>query len=82
MSKDQNFIFHLKTASCCKTKIVYRSLTLKGSALSQGIDFPHDTGLNLSGSDSGTHTKINKISNNAIAVAKATTTESLYTVPK
>ena len=57
-------------------------LTLNGSAFSQGIDFPHDTGRNRSGSDSGTHTKINKRSNNEIAVARATTTESLYVVPR
>lgn len=57
-------------------------LTLKGSAFSHGIDFPHETGRNLSGKDSGTQTKMKRMSNNAIAVARATTTVSPYTVPR
>lgn len=52
-------------------------LTLNGSACSHEIGAPHDTGLILSGSDSGTASNMKSISNKAMAVAKAITKVSL-----
>ena len=51
-------------------------LTLKGSACSQEIGAPQETGLILSGNDSGTANSIKSKSNKAIAVAKAITNVS------
>ncbi|KAF4525362.1 hypothetical protein B566_EDAN007845 [Ephemera danica] len=53
-------------------------LTAKGSACSQEIGAPHEEGRTFSGSDSGTATRMKNTSRTAMAVARATTTLSLY----
>ena len=60
-----------------KVKKFKFQLTLKGSACSHEIGAPQETGLILSGNDSGTANNMKSTSNKAIAVAKAITNVSL-----
>lgn len=57
-------------------------LTENGSACSQLIGAPQELGRTFSGRLSGTATNIKNTSNTAMAVAKATTSVSLYTSRK
>ena len=71
------FIYKLKKIIKCLSSI----LTEKGSACSQEIGAPHDAGRTLSGRDSGTAIKMNKRSDAATNVARATTAVSSYILP-
>ena len=65
----------------CFLRLFLCQLTANGSACSQEIGAPHDAGRIRSGRDSGTAIKMNKRSEAATNVAKATTALSSYIFP-
>lgn len=69
----------MKISTISQSKLKYiETLTAKGSACSQEMGKPHDDSLILSGRDSGTTSRTNRISATAMMVASRTTRLSPY----